>query len=680
MPHIIPTFCSICERTCGMLVTVENNRIIGITGNPDHVKSRGDLCVKGRAALDIVSAPDRLRKPMRKTKAGWRPIAWDEAFALIADTLQQIRSSFGPAGLAVYHGQTYLKNCLAMALMKRLLRIYGTPNLCSAASECFIPQLLAGITTFGGLPMADIENSRCVLLWGNNPFASGSMAGCSMPRTIRLFNELQQRGARIIVIDPRTSDVAARADLHLRVRPGTDGMLALAMMRVLCDEHLYDASFIERSTSGFDHLKEVLQCIDLHHAEAITRVPVDQIKLAARMFSTTKPASIITGVGVEHHTNTVQTLRAIMSLLAMTGNVDIVGGNRFIAPVMLSFPDHAELPVPSDSPIGMDEHPMFIGMINQAHALVVIEKILTTPESPIKALLVAGGAPIPQLANTKQVKAALQKIPFKAVIDLFMTPTAQEADLVLPAASFLERDEIGTMPLNRQRKVLNPEGLLSDWEIWLQLSHRMGYGSYFPWEDFQSAADALLQSASLSCEELDRHPGGILHEIPPGQFLEHGFPTYSGKIEFFSHALESSGYDPLPAFIPPMESLESTPDTAKTYPLILTTGARLQMFVHSQHRTIQSLRKLHPEPSAEIHPQTAHTYRLQDGEFAEVSSLRGSLRIRVKITEAIMPGVVHLPHGWSEADCNLLTDHEKRDPVSGFPGLRSSLCRIDKIA
>lgn len=678
MARTVITFCSICERTCGMQATVEGNRVTRLTGYAGHVKSRGSLCVKGRAARDILSAPDRLRHPMKRSGTTWRQITWDEAFDVLTEKLLEVKSAHGPESLAVYHGQTYLKNCLAMALMKRLLRLYGTPNLSSAASECFIPQLLAGITTFGGLPMADVEKSRCVIIWGANPFASGSIAGCSLPRTRLLFNRLKRQGVKLIVIDPRVSDIASVADLHLRIRPGTDGMLALAMMRVLLEENLHDTDYIDRHTFGFDRLQQLLHGVDLARASALSRVPEGDIRQAARMFAGTRPASIITGVGVEHHTNTVQTLRAIMSLLVLTGNVDVPGGNTFFSPVMLSFPDQEELPALAGKPIGAQEHPMFTGMINQAHALVMIEKILAAPQSPVQALIVAGGAPIPELANTSKVQEAFHKIPFKAVIDLFMTPTAREADLVLPAAFFLERDEIGTMPLNRQRKVVEPDGPLADWEIWLRLARRMGYGRYFPWEGFQAAADALLTSANMTCAELDRHPGGIISEMPPGAFLQNGFYTYSGKIELYSNSLASAGYDPLPCFAEPMESPDSTPDVALAYPLVLTTGSRLPMFVHSQHRTIPKLRHLYPEPYAEIHPDTARSFGIDDGTMARISSPRGGVLIKVKITDKILPGVVHLPHGWDEADCNLLTDHERRDPISGFPGLRSSLCRVER--
>jgi anaerobic selenocysteine-containing dehydrogenase len=211
------------------------------------------------------------------------------------------------------------------------------------------------------------------------------------------------------------------------------------------------------------------------------------------------------------------------------------------------------------------------------------------------------------------------------------------------------------------------------------MGRRMGYEKYFPWKSFAEAADFLLQSAGYTYAELKNHPEGIMHKEAPGKLLANGFYTFSGKIEIYSQSLESNGYDPLPAYHEPLESIASTPDLAKQYPLTLTTGGRQPMFLHSQQRNIESLRKLLPEPYLEINPETARSCGIVDGELALVESPRGSVTMKAKVTSGIIPNVVHLPHGWAMADCNLLTDHVKRDPISGFPGLKSSLCRIKKL-
>lgn len=679
MGMIVKTFCSICERTCGMQVTVKENEVQKVEGLKEHLRSRGDLCVKGRVALDIMNAPDRLRCPMKREDGRWKQLSWDEALDLLVYKLKALKKSYGASSLAVYHGQTYVKNCIAMFCMKRFLNAYGTVNLCSAASECFIPHLLNGIVTFGSLAFADVENSRCIVIWGSNPFASGSMVGSNMPRTIKIFTELKEKGAHFIIIDPRTPTISKLGDMHLKVRPGTDGALALGMMRVIIEKDLYDEEYVERYTSGFEELKEMVRGYDLEKVEKITMVPRNEIEEAAHMFATSKPSSIIPGVGVEHQTNTVQTLRALSILLTITGNIDVKGGNTFLSPTVLTPAQIEGIPDPSDKPIGMEEHPMFVSMINQAQALVVIEKILEKENSPIKALIVAGGAPVPQLANTNKVKEALGKLDFITVLDQFMTETTHFADLVLPAAFFLERDEVATMPLNLQSKAVDGGECWPDWKFWWELAKRMGYGKYFPWQSFEELVDFVLESTGVTYKELKKHPEGIIDRIPPGKFLKDGFYTYSGKIEISSHSLESNGYDPLPVYNEPMESVLSTPKLAQEYPLTLVTGGRQPMYIHSQHRNISSLRKLLPEPYLEIHPQTAQDCGVSDGNYVMVETKRGKLRIRAKLTEGIMSQVVHIPHGWVEIDCNLLTDHEKRDPISGFPGLKSSLCLVKKI-
>jgi anaerobic selenocysteine-containing dehydrogenase len=214
MEQVVTTYCGICEKTCGMQVTVSDNVVQKVEGFKEHLRSRGDLCVKGRAAKDILYAPDRLKTPLKKVDGKWIAISWDEALGIISQKLEEVKSQYGANSLAVYHGQTYLKNCVAMFSMKRFLSRYGTANLCSAASECFIPQLLCGITTFGSLPMADVKHSRCVIIWGANPFASGSLEGCNT-RSMRILNELKEKGTRFIVIDPRTPEIAQLADIHL---------------------------------------------------------------------------------------------------------------------------------------------------------------------------------------------------------------------------------------------------------------------------------------------------------------------------------------------------------------------------------------------------------------------------------------------------------------------------------
>jgi anaerobic selenocysteine-containing dehydrogenase len=671
----VNTYCSVCEHSCGMQVTAQGNEILEIKGLAEHPYSKGYLCPKGLAARDIWSAPDRLKNPLKRDGNDWKPVSWPEALSLCAEKLRDIKDRYGPEGLFIYHGQTYLKSRLAFFLMKRFFNLYGAVNLSSAGSECFISQMLAHFTTFGNLPFPDYERSRCIILWGSNPCASGGI-GKSYPQMTLLLKERKKSGAKLIVIDPRLTAPAELADIFIQPRPGTDGALALGFVRTIIDEHLENAAYIEKHTSGFDELRQMLKDYPLDKIAQITGIGQEKIKEAARLFAATKPGCIKVGSGLEHHTNGVQTIRAINILLAITGNIDVDGGNTFLNHTPLSSPDVNILP--NDKALGADEHPMFVSMISQAHAVAALDCIVKEKPYPVKGMIVAGGSPLRVLANTGKVEQAMDKMEFIVVIDPFMTETAKRAHLVLPAANFLEREEIDISPFSLQQKVVDPDGPWPDWKIWWELSLKMGYEEHFPWSSVQEIMEHLLETTDYSLEQIRATPGGIAVSEETGKFLRDGFYTYTGKIEIYSKSLESNGYDPLPHFNEPLESPVSTPDIAKDFPLILITGGRYPVFVHSQHRNIAALRKQFPEPLMEIHPDTANTYGVDDGKEAIVESKRGRVRIKAAYNEGMLPGIVHLPHGWDEANCNELTDDEARDPVSGFPGLKSSLCRIKK--
>lgn len=671
----VNTFCGVCEHSCGMQVKAQGNDILEIRGLQEHPYSRGFLCPKGFAARDIYYAPDRLRQPLKKEGSSWKEVSWDEALQLCSQGLQNIKDRYGPEGLFIYHGQTYVKNRLAFFLMKRFFNLYGACNLSSAGSECFIAMMLAHFATFGNIPLPDYEKSKCIVLWGSNPLVSGGV-GKSYPLMTRILQDGKKGGAAIVVIDPRRTETAKLSDSFLQLRPGTDGALALGLIRAILDENLEDKAYVAQHTSGFDEFRAFIKDYPLDRAAKITGVPQDLIKATARLIATTKPACIKVGCGVEHHTNGVQAIRAINILLSLTGNIDVEGGNRFIHQTPLTPPDVHSLSM--ERTLGGDEHPMFVGMINQAHAVAAIDKIASDTPYPVRGMVVAGGSPLTVLANSGKVDTVMKKMEFTVVIDQFMTPTARRADLILPAAMFLERDEVTTNPLILQNKVFEPRGPWPDAQVWMELAKIMGYGDHFPWQDSAEAIAYLIEPSGFSLQELRNAPGGILEKNEPGTFLRDGFYTYSGKIDLYSKSMESNGYDPFPAYCEPAESPLSDPVTAKEYPLILTTGGRYTSFVHSQHRTIQSLRKFFPEPLMEINPLTAEAHGVKDGEAVAVQTKRGSISIKATYEEGILPGVVHIPHGWEEANCNILTDDLSRDPVSGFPALKSQLCRVEK--
>ncbi len=672
----VSTCCGVCEHSCGMKVRVQDGEIAEISGLKEHPLSRGFLCPKGLSAKDITQAPDRLKKPMKMTGGGWKEISWDEALDMCVYNLSTLKKRYGAESLLVYHGQSFLKNRIAMFMMKRFLNLFGAVNVTSAGSECFISTLLAHFTTFGNLPFPDYENSRCILLWGANPCASGGI-GRSYPQMTQLFRESRDRGAAMIVIDPRTTAASKFADLHLRPRPGTDGALALGFIRAILDAGLEDVSYIEKHTTGFDRVRALADAYPLERVERITGIDRERIAEAASLFARSRPACLKVGSGLEHHTNGVQTIRATNILLSITGNVDVAGGNTFfgqapLAPAELDFGERPQR-------LTAAEHPMFTGMVSQAQAVAALEQLLQDKPYPVRGMIVAGGAPLTVLAGAEKAARIMDRMEFSIVIDQFMNRTAARADLVLPAATFLERDELIISPLALQRKVLEPDGPLADADIWRELALRCGFAEHFPWKTADEVIEHLLEPTGFTLAQVRQAPGGIPITQETGKALREGLYTASGKIELCSSSLESSGYDPLPDFHEPAESPVSAPETAHDYPLVLTTGGRYPCFVHSQHRTIEKLRCHAPEPLCEMHPDTARPLGIAGGDTVRVSSLRGSIELRAACTEGILPGVVHLPHGWDEVNCNVLIDDTARDPISGFPGLKSSLCRVEKV-
>lgn len=658
-----------------MEIAVRDNVVQSISGQKCHPYSKGFLCPKGLAAKEIHASPKRLKKPLRKVNSGWQEMSWDEALSLCAEKLQHIRSHYGPEALFVYHGQTYLKTRIAYFLMNRFLNLYGAVNISSAGSECFVSTMLAHFTTFGNLPFPDYEHSNCIMLWGANPCVSGGI-GKSYPQMTRLFTEKKKNGAKFIVIDPRRTASAEFADILLQPRPGTDGALALGFIRAITDQQLHDSAYIEKNTSGFDKLRAMISDYPLEKVESITGIKKQVISDTARLFATSSPASIKVGSGLEHHTNGVQTIRAVNIILAITGNIDVKGGNTFLQVPQLAPPDVNI--VKKDNALGAHDHPLFVSMVNQAHAVAALDKMLHDIPYPVRGMLVAGGSPLAVLPNSLKMQKVMDKMEFVVVIDQFMTETAKHAHLVLPTAMFLERDELSTNPLNLQRRILEPHGPWPDWKIWFELAHSMGYGEHFQWNSAEEIIEYMLAPTDFSLDHIRSTPGGIVLPQKVGKILNEGFYTYTGKIEIFSTSLESNGYDPLPHYHEPQESPNNSADIAATFPLVLTTGARYPVFVHSQQRDIESLRKHAPEPIMEIHPESAHAYDIADNEMVIVESPRGEVSVKASLTPGILPGVVHIPHGWSEANCNLLTDDTARDPISGFPGLKSSLCRISK--
>ena len=668
---VVKSACRMCRRACGIDVYLRNGQAIEVKGTKENPLSLGILCPKGRAALNFIRSPYRLRYPMKRDGEGFQRISWDEAIDTIAGKLHGIKMKYGARSLAVFMGES-AGQCDAVLYVRRFLDVFGSPNLFTGGSLCYRPIPIACRLTFGKILIPEPEKSRCVIIWGVNPYCS------NRPQATQILNA-RKAGAKLIVIDPRRTFFAKKADVHIQPKPGSDSFLALAMLNVIISEGLYDKEFVDSWTTGFEKLKNYLADYTPNGAEEATGVPRDVIREAATTFATTRPASVIPGVGLYHQVCGVHNLRAISILQAITGNIEVPGG--WIDPVRLGL-NRVDLPEKlSERPLGEDKYPLFVANSArlEGQAAVLADTLITSKPYPVKAMIIAGGNPALSWPDTAKVVRALQKLDFLVVMDVTMTRTAALADVALPAATFMETTELHTyiesaLPyvVLRKQTAEFPE-CWPDWKFWFQLARKMGYGEYFPWSNEDEAIDFLLKPSGITVQELkQKSPAGIFYGNKQYKTYERtGFPTPSGKIEIFSSKLQEMGYSPLPQAIPPSAS--------RLYPLSLITGVRHLEYTHSQFRYIQSLQARVPEPLAEIHPMTAQKYGIGDGEMMSVKTPRGEIEIKAKVTEDIMPEVVCIPFGWEQANANVLTDWQSPDPISGLPVLVGLPCRIGAV-
>jgi anaerobic selenocysteine-containing dehydrogenase len=669
--RVFKGICRLCQSACGINAHVEDGKLVRVSAMKEHPIHR--LCVKSSAIADWIYSPRRITKPLKKVNGEWRETSWDDALGIITASLSEIKAEYGAKSLVVHLGEP-LVGTEVPRIAIRFCSLFGTPNYTSGASLCFVAKAIGhGLTVnrrMFPLPPS-YKKTKCAVVWGRNPEES---------KVGEEFEVLaaQKRGAKLIVVDPRVTRLAKKADLHIQLRPGTDGALALALMNVIIAEELYDKAFVDKWTLGFDKLKEHVKGYSPEAVAKITGISAEKIRQFARTYATNKPATITQGVSLDHCINAVQNSRAISILIAITGNLDVSGGNTYSHPLpQTSLRVKGRVKV--EEAIGAD-YPIFTKFVSETTAMPVPDAILTDKPYPIKALIVQACNPVLTWPDTGKVVKALEKLDFLVVSDLFMTETAEMADVFLPATAFLEQKIIMDyatkgIPLFMlgQKAIEPPPECKEDWWVWAELGRKMGYNDYFPWRDSDELLSYLLKPTGITLKQLEQNPAGIIYEGErQRKYEEEGFPTPSGRVELFSPTLAAYGYDPLPTYTP-----SAKPPVE--YPLNLITGNRTVAFTHSQYRDINRLKKLVPEPLAEINPQSAKELGIADGEKIIVETPDNSVTLKAKVTPDILPGVVSLQHGWAEANVNLLTAYQPSDPISGYPAFKTIPCRVRKI-
>ena len=687
-----------CHGGCGALVHVKDSRVVKIVGDPDSPLNRGKMCVKGLSSIEHLYNENRLKSPLKRAgKRGegkWKQITWDEALDTIVNKINAIKQECGIESIAIGTG-TGRHHFMHVP---RFANALGTPNWCEpGTAQCFIPRILTGMMTYGDLPICDYYgdvNPACMLVWGHNPAVSGPDGEIQFQ-----IKECIKKGTKLIVIDPRQTETAKKADIWLQVRPGTDDALALSMMNVIINENLYDKEFIEQWTVGFEPLKERISDHPPEWAEKITWVPAEKIKAAARLFAKTKPATLEWGVALEHTPNCLQTVRAVALLPAITGNIDVPGGWILGMHVVDDFPilllDRLSDEM-KDRRMGGDRFQVLCGknaLFPSAHIPTLFEAMRTGRPYPIKAFLIFGNNGLVTYGESKRVYESLMSLDFLSVMDIYMTPTAELADIVLPAATWLEVDEIVGMPFIANNVVLAQQKITSMWEcrqdeeVFVELARRLNLD--VGTESIYDIYNQQLEPLGITFDEL-KEKGFITAPIKYKKYEETGFRTTSGKIELASGYLKMLGYDPLPYYEEPPESPYSAPEIAKEYPLILTTGGRIQQFFCSEHRQIPQLRKGHPDPIVEINPDTAADLTIEEGDWVWIETARGRIQQKARLTH-IHPKVVNVQYGWWfpeeegpeygvwKSNANVLTSiAPPYDPAMGTYQLRALLCKVYK--
>ena len=674
--EVVQTLCRMCDDHCGINVHLDSGGIVDIDGYAAHPWNKGRICAKGRAAVDMVYAPDRIFKPMKKTEKGWQEIDLARALDEIAGKLKAIMEKDGDRAVGIWKGEA-VGFAQQEELARRFCHALGTPNYFSNDSECYVGRYIGYSLVMGALPVPDYANSNCIVLWGANP-------PYAHPNMTRMIMEARQKGAKLIVIDPRLSAIARRADYYLPVKPGTDGILALGMIKLLIKNNWYDKEFVEQFSVGFEKLAEYTRQLTFDFVTGETGISRELLEKVAAVIARRAPRVVnYAGNGLEHHENGVNNVRAVACLDGLLGSLDHKGGN--ILPEGAGLRDltlYDEIPLQHLGPIGADKYPVLYDFRQECHTMTAMDTILSGEPYPLRAMIITAANPAMTNPNSRKVIKAFQHLDLLVVRDLFMTETAALADYFLPAASFLERSELHEhriyQKINLTRKVLSYPSCQDEYQFWHDLAHRLGAGAYFPWKNETELNRWLLEPTGISLETLKAHPGGYSYSpLSYGKWREKPLATPSRKFEFTSAYLKEKGYPELPEYRSPAYLA----DHDEKYPYTLITGARKLLYYHSRNRNFPRFRKAVPGPEIEIHPTDAEELGVTSGDPVRVTTKIGSLDIPASVVETseIVPGFFQITHGWKEANVNLITPDAINDPISGFPLLKSIPVRIEKL-
>ncbi len=673
----VTTICPYCGTGCEFELNVKGNEVVKVTTRNDHPVNSFALCVKGRFGFDFINHKDRLTKPLIKENGTFREATWNEAYEVIYERFSELKEKYGPDALAGF-GSAKATNEDNYLFQKFIRTVFGTNNVDHCARLCHASTVTGLARTLGSGAMtnsiAEFEDADVILVTGSNPTENHPVIALKIKKAAR-------KGAKIIVVDPRKIELVDFATMWLRQRPGSDVAWINGMLHVIIKEGLIDEEFIKNRTEGFDELRKVVEKYTPEYVEKQTGIKKEALVKAARIYGMAKKASIVYAMGITQHVQGTQMVMSLANLAMATGNVgrpstgvnplrgqNNVQGACDVGVLPNVYPGYQKVSLPEIK----EKFERLWGVpLSDKVGLTVVEIINGIHDGKIKGLYMMGENPRLSDPDAHHVEEALKKIDFLVVQDLFLTETAQFADVVLPAVSFAEKDGTFTNTerrVQRVRRAIEPIGdAKPDWLIITELANKFG----FDWH-YSHPSEIMDEIARVSPIY-----GGISFERIEGKGLQWPCPTKDHPGTPILHVDRFNRPNGLGKFMPAeYQEPPELPDVQ--YPYLLTTGRTLfHWHTGSMTRRSYGLNEILKEGYVEISPEDAERIGIKEGEFLYVSSRRGKIKIKAKVTKKVAPGVVFIPFHFAEAAANELTISEL-DPISKIPELKVCAVKIEK--
>ena len=691
------SLCAICSpgHHCGVDCYVKDGKIIRVEGTPEHPYNHGHLCTKGSALRNAVYREDRIKTPLRRVgqrgEGKFEPISWDEAYQTIAQKLNEVKEQYGPNSVAFLSG--YCK--WYRPILHRFAHVFGSVNFGTDDSTCSAAMVIANKVTAGTGAGPDMAHANTFLGWNFDGYYSAHLSVLGVQK-------LKERGGKVIIIDIRQTPASRNlADIFLQINPGTDGALALGMAKLIIDNGWADMDYVEKYTYGFEQYKALADQYSLDKVAQITGLDPDDIYEATKLYATNGPACTnFSASALVHHINGFNSHRAIFCLTALTGNFDRAGGNVPNPATYLHKPagfKMREHEFRSDrypggvERIGAERFPLWNAQFDELQGMDLLRQLEEDKPYPVRAIFALGMNAKMYPQTDDLLRAMKDKLDFFVDTDVYMTMTAKYADIVLPACTSVERSELKAYQggyLFYTKPAIQPlYESRSDVDILCDLARLMNLDDEYLQKGYEASLDWMMEGCGLTVADLKKSDLPV--KVPaakwpaePGKCLRDGFKTPTGKFEFYSTAIAAIdpkyGLDPLPSYYDSLAD-QNDEQTRENYPFYLCTGARLAHAIHSRAHETPWLRSLRPEPTCEINPEDGKRLGLKEGDSVELYSPYGSIRVKVKFTHKIKPGVIMMLHGYTEANVNLLIGRDHLDPYSGFPGFKGMRCNIRNV-